>query len=141
MKCKIKFDFSFGIQPHNGDTLKIITYKEITTDDIFQFAVDTTIIVSSVEEEINEFDFALFNNYPNPFNPTTRINWQSPVGSWQTLKVYDVLGREVATLLNEWKEAGRYSIVFDASKLASGVYIYQLRVNDFVASKKFLMIK
>ncbi|HAB52560.1 MAG TPA: hypothetical protein DCE80_10395 [Ignavibacteriales bacterium] len=138
---QIKFDFSFGIQPHNGDTLKIITYKEITPDDIFQFAVDTTIIVSSVEEEINEFDFALFNNYPNPFTPTTRINWQSPVGRWQTLKVYDVLGREVATLLNEWKEAGRYSIVFDASKLASGVYIYQLRVNDFVASKKFLMIK
>lgn len=138
---QIEFDFGSGIQPHSGDTLKIITHKEITANDIFRFAVDTTIMVSSVHDELNELGYALFNNYPNPFNPYTRISWHSPVGSWQTLKVYDVLGREVVTLLNEWKEAGRYSIVFDASKLASGVYIYQLRINDFVSSKKLILLK
>jgi len=86
-------------------------------------------------------EYALEQNYPNPFNPSTTISWQSPFGSHQTLKVYDVLGREVATLVNEWRDAGRYSITFDGSKLASGVYIYQLKVNDFVATKKLLMIK
>lgn len=80
-------------------------------------------------------EYALEQNYPNPFNPTTTISWQSPVGSHQTNKVFDVLGREVATLVNEWKDAGRYSVEFNGSSLASGVYIYQLRVNDFVATK------
>lgn len=138
---QIKFDFSSGIQPRNGDTLKIITYKEITANDIFRFAVDTTILVSSIDERANGDDYALFNNYPNPFNPNTTISWQSSVGSHQTLKVYDVLGREVATLVNERRDAGRYTITFDGSELASGVYIYQLRVNDFVAVKKLLLLK
>ena len=80
-------------------------------------------------------------NYPNPFNPSTKINWQSPVSGWQTLKVYDVLGNEVATLVNEYRKAGNYEINFDASKLSSGVYCYQLRTGEFVETKKMILVK
>jgi hypothetical protein len=86
-------------------------------------------------------NYALFQNYPNPFNPTTTINYQLPQTGNVTLKIYDILGREVATLVNEQKNQGRYSVNFDASSLASGVYIYRIKVNDYVCSKKMLMIK
>ncbi len=80
-------------------------------------------------------------NYPNPFNPSTTISWQSPISSHQTLKVYDILGNEVATLVDEYREAGRYEIIFDGSGIASGLYIYQLRTDNFLSTKKMLMIK
>uniref|UniRef100_UPI0025B88478 T9SS type A sorting domain-containing protein n=1 Tax=Ignavibacterium sp. TaxID=2651167 RepID=UPI0025B88478 len=86
-------------------------------------------------------EFALNQNYPNPFNPTTVISWQSPVGSHQTLKIYDVLGNEVATLVDEYREAGRHKVEFDASSLASGVYIYKLTAGSFTSSKKMMVIK
>ena len=92
--------------------------------------------------------FTLEQNYPNPFNPSTKISWQSPVGSWQTLKVYDVLGNEVATLVNEFKQAGSYEVEFSAlggsvvsRQLASGVYFYRLQAGDFVETKKFVLLK
>ncbi|MDP2365404.1 MAG: T9SS type A sorting domain-containing protein, partial [Ignavibacteria bacterium] len=84
--------------------------------------------VTFVEEE-NNFtlpkEYLLEQNYPNPFNPSTKIIWQAPVGSWQSIKVYDVLGNEVATIVNEEKSAGTYEIDFDASRLSSGVYFYK----------------
>ncbi|MBK7228181.1 MAG: T9SS type A sorting domain-containing protein [Ignavibacteriales bacterium] len=86
-------------------------------------------------------DFVLNQNYPNPFNPSTIISWQSPVSGWQTLKVYDVLGKEVATLVNEFKPIGKYEIEFNASKLSSGVYFYQLKIENFTAIRKFLFVK
>jgi hypothetical protein len=86
-------------------------------------------------------EFALEQNYPNPFNPSTVISWQSPVGGHQTLKIYDVLGNEVATLVDEYKEAGRYKIEFDASRLASGVYMYKLTAGNYVSSKKMMVVK
>lgn len=85
--------------------------------------------------------FELGNNYPNPFNPTTTIKYQLPKDGFVSLKVYDMLSREVANLVNENKKAGYYEINFDAHKLASGVYIYTLRVNDFVQSKKMILMK
>src|SRR3989339_1767469 len=89
--------------------------------------------------------YALEQNYPNPFNSTTKISWQSPVGSWQTLKVYDVLGNEVATLVDEYQPAGSYEIDFTSTVsnrlLTSGVYIYTLRVGDYFSSKKMILIK
>ena len=72
--------------------------------------------------------YSLSQNYPYPFNPSTKISWQSPVNSWQTLKVYDVLGNEVATLVNEEKAAGNYEVNWNASKLSSGIYFYKLKV-------------
>ena len=96
---------------------------------------------TSVEVEIAPTKFALQQNYPNPFNPSTNISWQSPVGSWQTLKVYDILGNEVATIVNEEKPAGNYQIEFNASHFASGIYYYQLRAGDFVETKKMILLK
>src|ERR1035437_1985244 len=85
--------------------------------------------------------FSLSQNYPNPFNPITIINYQIPKPGLVTLKVYDILGREVTTLVNENKIAGTYDFTFNASRFTSGVYIYQLRVNDFVSSKKMILLK
>jgi hypothetical protein len=137
---EIRFNFS-SVLPHSGDTLRIITYKELTANDIFRFAVDTTIVVSSVNEPWGELNYNLFNNYPNPFNPSTIISYQIPSAGFVSLKIYDVLGREIRTLVNEEKTQGRYNYNFNASDLANGVYIYQLRVNDFVSSKKLLLLK
>ena len=92
----------------------------------------------------NELDYSsikLYPNYPNPFNPSTKISWQSSVGSWQSLKVYDVLGREVATLVDEYRNAASYEVEFNANSLPSGVYFYQLKAGNFVQTKKMILIK
>lgn len=93
------------------------------------------------KEKIIPKEYSLHQNYPNPFNPTTVISWQSPVNSHQSIKIYDILGKEVVTLVDEFREAGVYEVTFDASKLASGVYIYKLQAGDFVDSKKMILIK
>ena len=100
-------------------------------------------INTGVEEDhfSNPIDFELFQNYPNPFNPSTKIRWQVPVGSWQTLKIYDVLGNEVATLVDEYKPAGTYELEWDASDLPSGIYFYQLKAGSFVETKKMILLK
>ncbi len=99
-------------------------------------------LVTSVEnDELVPAEFSLEQNYPNPFNPTTKISWQSPVSSWQTLKVYDALGNEVAILVDEYREAGIYEINFDASKLSSGVYLYYLKADNFTFTRKMMLIK
>jgi hypothetical protein len=107
--------------------------------------INYQIILNPVSvEQINSLipqNFALAQNYPNPFNPSTKISWQSPVSSHQTLKVYDILGNEVATLVNEYREAGRYEIEFNASDLASGVYFYKLQAGDFVETKKMILLR
>ncbi len=85
--------------------------------------------------------FELSQNYPNPFNPTTMINFQLSISSYVTLKVYDVLGREVATLVNEEKFPGTYEATFNASNLSSGIYFYTLRAGNFIETKKMLLVK
>ena len=92
--------------------------------------------------ELDEMPTDIFiNNYPNPFNPTTNIEFTLPEQSRVSLKVFDLLGREVADLVNEVKSAGEYSVNFDASELSSGVYIYQLQVGNQVYSKRMTLIK
>jgi hypothetical protein len=86
-------------------------------------------------------DFELFQNYPNPFNPTTVINYQLPVASHVVIRVYDILGREVTTLVNEQKPAGSYQVDFDAHLLSSGVYFYRLQAGSFTETKKFVLVK
>jgi hypothetical protein len=86
-------------------------------------------------------EFTLEQNYPNPFNPATTINYSIPEAGNVEMKVYDILGNEVATLVNEAKAPGNYSAVFDASTFASGIYIYTLRANNFVQTKKMILVK
>jgi Secretion system C-terminal sorting domain len=85
--------------------------------------------------------FRLDQNYPNPFNPTTVIGYHVPVRSDVTLKVFDILGREIATLVNEEKNAGLYKVTFDGSRFSSGVYFYRIQAGAFVAMKKFVLMK
>lgn len=86
-------------------------------------------------------EMSLFQNYPNPFNPSTTIRWQSPVSGITTLTVFDLLGRRVKTLVNEYRDAGDYKIDFDAKNLSSGVYFYQLQVKDRILSRKLIIVK
>ncbi|MDD5361230.1 MAG: S8 family serine peptidase [Ignavibacteria bacterium] len=85
--------------------------------------------------------FELSQNYPNPFNPTTKINFAIPKQGLVTMKIYDVLGREVRTLVNEVKPAGNYSVDFNASELSSGVYFYRVQSGDFSDIKRMILIK
>jgi hypothetical protein len=83
----------------------------------------------------------LYQNYPNPFNPTTVISFQLPVTSEVTLKVYDVLGNEVATLVNEEQQPGVYEVEFDGSSLTSGIYFYQLKAGNNSQIKKMVLLR
>ncbi|MCE1164737.1 MAG: T9SS type A sorting domain-containing protein [Bacteroidetes bacterium] len=85
--------------------------------------------------------FSLSQNYPNPFNPTTKINYALPKSGLVTMKVYDILGKEVATLVNETKTAGNYTVEFNASNLSSGIYFYKISVNGISEVKKMSLIK
>lgn len=97
--------------------------------------------VGILDKGKNRLEYQLFQNYPNPFNPTTTIKYQISKPGIVTLVIYDILGREVATLVRENKIQGNYNLTFDATKLVSGVYIYQLRTNDMIISKKMILIK
>ncbi len=92
------------------------------------------------EENIPE-EFQLFQNYPNPFNPETVISWQSPVAGKNVLKVFNILGNEIATLVNKEMPSGKYEIKFDGSELPSGIYLIRLQVDSFVQTKKMSLIK
>jgi|GEM_PF-1053733 len=99
---------------------------------------DTT---TSVVNEIVVNDFVLFQNYPNPFNPTTRIKYQVASIKRVSLKVYDILGREVATLVNQKLQPGKHEVIFDASNLSSGIYFYTLTQRSLRQSRKMILIK
>ncbi|MFA6598297.1 MAG: carboxypeptidase regulatory-like domain-containing protein [Ignavibacteriaceae bacterium] len=86
-------------------------------------------------------DFTLGQNYPNPFNPSTVINYQLPSNSFVTIKVYNVIGKEIATLVNEYQPSGTYAKVFSANGLNSGVYFYMIKAGNFSATKKMILIK
>ncbi|MFA6598214.1 MAG: M14 family zinc carboxypeptidase [Ignavibacteriaceae bacterium] len=138
-QIKIRFKLlSDGSIPKDGwylDDISIITFDDITS--------------SSRNEISTPLDFHLLQNYPNPFNPETVISYQLLVSSKVTLKIYDILGNEVETLLNEEQPAGNHSIKFDATinhqlttnALSSGIYFYQLRAGNFVETKKMVLIR
>uniref|UniRef100_A0A7V3E787 T9SS type A sorting domain-containing protein n=1 Tax=Ignavibacterium album TaxID=591197 RepID=A0A7V3E787_9BACT len=109
--------------------------KQIDYNGQFEYSQVVEVYILKITE------FSLEQNYPNPFNPSTKISWQSPVASHQTLKIYDLLGNEIATLVDEYREAGRYNVEFDASNLASGLYIYKLTAGSFTSSKKMVITK
>jgi hypothetical protein len=86
-------------------------------------------------------EFLLLPNFPNPFNPSTKIRWQSPIGIWQTLKIFDMLGNEVATLVNEFKSAGTYELTWNTGHLPSGVYFCRLQAGSFIQTMKLMLMR
>ena len=92
-------------------------------------------------KELLPNEYALYQNYPNPFNPVTTIKYDLPNASEVSLIIYDILGRRVKELVNTKQQSGRYEIQFNATNLASGVYIYQLIAEKYISSKKMILIK
>jgi photosystem II stability/assembly factor-like uncharacterized protein len=109
--------------------------KQIDLDGKFEYSEVVEIEVPILN------NFKLSQNYPNPFNPLTKIEYQIPQLSFVTLKIYDVLGNEITTLVNEEKPAGSYEVEFDANKLPSGIYFYQLKTGSYVQSRKMVFLK
>lgn len=93
------------------------------------------------EDLVTPKEFSLSQNYPNPFNPSTVIKYQLPISSQVTIKVYDILGDEIAILVNEEKPTGFYEVEFNASRLSSGFYIYKISVGSFVSTKKMILLR
>jgi|GEM_PF-2163226 len=105
---------------------------------------DTLGTIVGVENDSDDYlpsSTKLFQNYPNPFNPVTKIKYQLSKASYVTIKLYDMLGREVKELINDTQEAGYYELNFDGSGLSSGTYIYRITAGDFVDSKKLILLK
>ncbi|HOM66387.1 MAG TPA: T9SS type A sorting domain-containing protein, partial [Ignavibacteriales bacterium] len=94
-----------------------------------------------VVDNVKPASYVLEQNYPNPFNPTTNIKFALTNAGFTTLKVYDMLGREVATLVNENLAAGTYNVNFDAANLTTGIYVYELRSGSVKLSKKMMLVK
>jgi hypothetical protein len=135
---QIAEDLSFYV---NNATLGTSTNPD-ASDPIW---VQANILIVNVEDESIDnpipIKFSLEQNYPNPFNPSTKISWQSPISSHQSLIIYNVLGKEIETLVNEYMPAGKYEIIFNADGLPSGVYFYQLKADSFIETRKMILIK
>jgi len=127
------FDGLIGILYFSFGNYKLTPRKD---DDFVGYTSDV-----SYQAEVPD-QFELSQNYPNPFNPSTRINFSIPVDANVSLKIYDILGREVSTLAdNEFKSAGQHTVNFDASNLPSGIYFYRLQAGDFVQVRKMMLLK
>jgi len=107
----------------------------------FSNSITIPIVDVKLTDDNMPTEYSLSQNYPNPFNPTTAILYQIPVESHVTLKVYDLLGRELEVLVNEEKPAGFYDLKYNAAKLSSGIYFYTIKAGDFVQTKKFILLK
>ncbi|MBU2444429.1 MAG: T9SS type A sorting domain-containing protein, partial [Bacteroidetes bacterium] len=146
-------DYDLGIGSPWKVYYKVITENNGNEVGLFSNMVEIGVAGFQKRGELKEVKtisvkvLELHQNYPNPFNPTTVISWQVPIHSHVTLKVYDILGREVATLVDEVKEAGVYNSTFSIRQLtehstfSTGVYFYELKAGDFRDVKKMLYMK
>ncbi|MCH7827919.1 MAG: T9SS type A sorting domain-containing protein, partial [Bacteroidetes bacterium] len=138
---------TWGAQPSGtGNTLWGVSFTDAdngTAVGESGIILRTSSVVTAIDDnQIKQPNsFILMQNYPNPFNPSTTIQYVIISRQFVSLKVYDILGREVATLVNEEKPIGSYRINFDGSKLTSGVYFYRLRAGSFTQTKKFVLMK
>lgn len=128
------------------DSIIIYSLAINSNGDVFAGTADgvfRSLYTTSIKESENEIvsSFLLYQNYPNPFNPSTLISYSIPQSGFVTLKVYDLLGNEVATLVNENELAERYEVEFNASKLSSGIYLYKLQAGSFVQTRKMILLK
>jgi hypothetical protein len=124
--------------PQSGDQFLLKIFKPFSATDLFEFtgSINPIISTSSAPDK-----FTLFNNYPNPFNPTTTISWQLTAVSSVTLSIYNIRGQKVTTLLSASLLSGFHSMEFDASDLASGVYFYRLEAGTHVQTRKMVILK
>jgi hypothetical protein len=106
-----------------------------------KFPVRILSLTNADENFVLPKDFVLHQNYPNPFNPSTKISWQSSIGSRQSLKIYELNGKEVEIIFDEFKPAGSYEVSFNASGLPSGIYFYKLEAGNYTETKKMLLLK
>ncbi len=143
-----RFYLAQSILPLSNGNIFFAGYAELfpssLNTDIFAIITDSNLYVKPVSVVNNDlflYDFKLFQNYPNPFNPTTTISYSLPRAGLINITVYDITGKEVARLVNEFKEAGSYDVTFTASNLSSGIYFYSLRADGFTNTKKMLVIK
>jgi hypothetical protein len=128
-----------NIVAYNGKVYPVWIRSDLFGRDVIMAKIDESTLDIKNDKILSSYH--LYQNYPNPFYPSTKISWQSPVSSLQTLKVFDVLGKEVASLVDEEKPAGTYDLIWNASNLPSGVYFYQLKTGDFINTKKMLLLK
>jgi hypothetical protein len=134
------------LEPNWGDfaDLQLTIYVDEGNDGTIDDTLYITNEVTGVEDDQGSLiptEYRLEQNYPNPFNPTTTISYSIPQEGLVTLKVYNAIGEEIAIVVNEVKQAGNYSVLFDASDLPSGIYVYQLKVNSFIETKKMILMK
>jgi hypothetical protein len=127
-------EYSFNDNKLIGGSKFIYRLKQIDNDGQFEYS-------NVVEVKLVPTEYALYQNYPNPFNPTTKIRYQLPQESKVVIKIYNVLGSEVMELLNEQKEAGIYEAEFNSDNLSSGTYIYRIIADNFVQTKKMILLK
>jgi len=109
--------------------------KQVDVDGSFKYSKIAQVNYSVPNE------YSLLQNYPNPFNPSTTISYTLPESATVTIKIYDILGNEISTIVNEFKPAGNYSFHFDASNLKSGIYLYKMESGKYTAAKKFVLLK
>ncbi|MGE5439994.1 MAG: T9SS type A sorting domain-containing protein [Bacteroidota bacterium] len=122
----------------SNDQFLIIRSHPFTSEDVFRFTVGK---LSRVESGNIPSTYEMSQNYPNPFNPVTTISYSLPEVSKVELKVYDILGREVMTLVNKEQNAGRYNVQFNAGRLSSGIYIYRILAKNFTRTNKMVLLK
>ncbi|MCH7770810.1 MAG: T9SS type A sorting domain-containing protein [Bacteroidetes bacterium] len=133
----------YTIGQGNSPLNSVTVGKEVSAfvQQFYQSNFDDNVLPVEEENNLIVEEFKLFQNYPNPFNPSTRIQYAVSSRQFVSLKVYDVLGNEIAVLVNEEKPAGTYELEWDASRFPSGVYFYQLRSGSFVQTKKMILLK
>jgi hypothetical protein len=130
----LKNDYSF-IDKNLSKGSYLYRLKQIDFNGVFNFSNEVDVEISSPEE------YSMEQNYPNPFNHQTRIKYSIKEKNYVSLKVYDVLGKQVANLVDEVKQAGEYEVLFNASSLSSGIYYYTIKVDNFTSTKKLALIK
>jgi len=139
----------FSLSIFTGNKFCLFNYATIATGgfvDFDWFRIDLPTQTEVIPEEELKYNnmpqnFFLGQNYPNPFNPATKIQYEIPNVSYVTLKVYNLLGKEAATLFEGVRQPGNYEAIFDGSKLASGIYLYRMKAEKFVDIKKLILVK
>lgn len=139
-----KYTFTFTYTAPSAEGNQTLYATGMSARQQWNFSPDFTVSVSNatdVRDRTDIKEFSLKQNYPNPFNPATIISYELPEAADVKLTVTDILGREVAQLVNSYQQAGSYNINFDASALANGIYLYRIKAGSYVSIKKMTLIK